>query len=158
MNLGQVYTKPIVADYMVGLLDCDTKAKIIEPCFGMGVFIETLSRHNYTNVIGYEIDSNSYGKLQKTDYPEYLFYNADFFTLEDRDIDAIIMNPPYVRQEEIDDMELSRYACYLIVQNADPRKKVIALGQSYFAVKTRQQELIENFEQLDEDKKRLTND
>lgn len=106
MNLGQVYTKPIVADYMVGLLDCDTKAKIIEPCFGMGVFIETLSRHNYTNVIGYEIDSNSYGKLQKTDYPEYLFYNADFFTLEDRDIDAIIMNPPYVRQEEIDDMEL----------------------------------------------------
>ena len=61
-------------------------------------------------------------------------------------------------EREIDDMELSRYACYLIVQNADPRKKVIALGQSYFAVKTRQQELIENFEQLDEDKKRLTND
>lgn len=59
-------------------------------------------------------------------------------------------------EREIDDMELSRYACYLIVQNADPRKKVIALGQSYFAVKTRQQELIENFEQLDEDKKRLT--
>ena len=61
-------------------------------------------------------------------------------------------------EREIDDMEFSRYACYLIVQNADPRKKVIALGQSYFAVKTRQQELIENFEQLDEDKKRLTND
>lgn len=58
-------------------------------------------------------------------------------------------------ERKIDDMELSRYACYLIVQNADPRKKVIALGQSYFAVKTRQQELIENFEQLDEDKKRL---
>lgn len=57
--------------------------------------------------------------------------------------------------KEIGDVELSRYACYLIVQNADPRKKVIALGQTYFAVKTRQQELIENYESLSEDTKRL---
>lgn len=58
-------------------------------------------------------------------------------------------------ERELDDIQLSRYACYLIVQNSDPRKKVVALGQSYFAVKTRQQELIENFEELDEDTKRL---
>lgn len=58
-------------------------------------------------------------------------------------------------EREIDDYELSRYACYLIVQNGDSRKKVIALGQSYFAVKTRQQELIENFDKLNEDAKRL---
>lgn len=58
-------------------------------------------------------------------------------------------------ERTIDDYELSRYACYLIVQNADPRKKIVALGQSYFAVKTRQQELIENFEDLTEDLKRL---
>lgn len=55
----------------------------------------------------------------------------------------------------INDYELSRYACYLIVQNGDSRKKVISLGQTYFAVKTRQQELIENFNDLDENKKRL---
>ena len=58
-------------------------------------------------------------------------------------------------EREIEDYQLSRYACYLIVMNGDPRKEIIALGQTYFAVKTRQQELIEDYEQLSEDQKRL---
>ena len=58
-------------------------------------------------------------------------------------------------EREVDDYILDRYACYLIVMNGDSRKEVIALGQTYFAVKTRQQELIEDYEQLNEDQKRL---
>ncbi len=58
---------------------------------------------------------------------------------------------------EIEDFELSRYACYLIVQNGDSSKHVIANGQTYFAIQTRRQELADDeaFKKLQEDEKRL---
>ena len=56
----------------------------------------------------------------------------------------------------INDYKLSRYACYLIVQNADSKKEVIALGQTYFAIQTRKQELSEKeYSELTEDEKRF---
>lgn len=58
-------------------------------------------------------------------------------------------------ERKMDSYKLSRYACYLIVMNGDPRKEVIALGQTYFAVKTRQKEISDAAAQLSEDEKRL---
>ena len=59
------------------------------------------------------------------------------------------------KEELIKDYKLSRYICYLIVQNADSSKEVVALGQTYFAVQTRKQELLEAYNLLSEDDKRL---
>jgi len=60
-------------------------------------------------------------------------------------------------KREVEDMHLSCYACYLVVQNADPSKEVVALGQTYFAVQTRRQEVSDAaaMVELNEDQRRL---
>ena len=61
-------------------------------------------------------------------------------------------------ERNIFDLHLSRYACYLIIQNADPKKEIVALGQTYFAIQTRKQELADekfDFNKKTEEEKRL---
>ncbi len=72
------------------------------------------------------------------------------FGVHTKIVNAGITNKPVI------DYKLSRYACYLIVQNANPKLKAVALGQTYFAVQTRKMELTESeYENLTEDEKRL---
>lgn len=60
------------------------------------------------------------------------------------------------KEEIIKDYKLSRYICYLIIQNADPSKEVVALGQTYFAIQTRKQEITEQeYDTLSDDEKRF---
>jgi DNA-damage-inducible protein D len=58
-------------------------------------------------------------------------------------------------KRKTEDYHLSRYACYLVVQNADSEKPIVALGQTYCAVQTRKQELAEQLAALPEDQRRL---
>ena len=79
------------------------------------------------------------------------YYVLDHFVFEDK---LVSIGSNTIRK--IQDYKLSRYACYLIVQNCNPRVKIIALAQTYFAIQTRKQELSEReYNELAEDEKRL---
>lgn len=93
--LGQVYTPPKIASFMVNLLMQYCPSKIIEPCFGKGAFLKELSKYN-TEVIGIEIDTESFIQV-KNNYSEMKLFNMDFFDYEDT-VDGIIINPPYIEQ------------------------------------------------------------
>ena len=105
MNLGQVYTKPIVANYMVSLFGIDKKDTVLDPCFGTGVFLHSLSDAGFKSVIGVELDTNSYNVFNREPH-DFCLINGDFFQAFDntRQFKGIIMNPPYIRQEELDDL------------------------------------------------------
>ena len=79
------------------------------------------------------------------------YYTLDHFVFKDK-----MINIAKGAKRKIQDYKLSRYACYLIVQNCNPRIRIIALAQTYFAIQTRKQELSEKeYNELTENEKRL---
>ena len=77
MDLGQVFTKGIVADYMVSLFTLNNDAVVLDPCFGEGAFLSALKKEKKYSAVGYEIDRDLYDKTKKK-YPKYVLKNADF--------------------------------------------------------------------------------
>lgn len=104
MDLGQVFTKKIVADYMVSLFSLREDAVFLDPCFGGGAFLSALDRIGKTKVTGYEIDSHLFNSAIDR-YPQYLLKKTDFLQAPShKKYDGIIMNPPYIRHEKINDL------------------------------------------------------
>lgn len=104
MNLGQIFTKDIVADYMASLFTIKDDTWVLDPCFGEGAFLYALQKTKKYHVVGYEIDKRLYNAT-KGKFPEYILKNADFLQIDNKKTyDGIIMNPPYVRHEKINDL------------------------------------------------------
>lgn len=135
MDLGQVFTNRIVADYMVSLFSLNKTARIIDPCFGDGSFLSALKKNNYRNILGCEIDRNLFAMV-KNDYEDISLLNVDFLSFESEKADGIIMNPPYIRQEKIDEL-----ACFGITKSNLRKNPLFSLLPStanmymYFIVK-----------------------
>ena len=89
---------------MVRLFSLEGKAHVLDPCFGHGVFIQSLLDNTGYVIDGIEIDKDSVLQFENHFPERCLLKNCDFFDVEER-YDGIIMNPPYVRQEEINDLQ-----------------------------------------------------
>lgn len=105
MDLGQVFTNKNVAEYMISFFSFKKNASLLDPCFGAGAFLQASTSYGYKNIDGYEIDNDLYHITQKK-YPKLILYNKDFLSASpEKKYDGIIMNPPYVRQEKINNLE-----------------------------------------------------
>lgn len=105
MDLGQVFTNKSVARYMASLLVNKRDGILLDPCFGSGVFIEASVTQGFSNIVGYELDETLFDCVRKK-YPNMILNNQDFLKAPtNKKFDAIIMNPPYIRHEKIDDLK-----------------------------------------------------
>ena len=104
MDLGQIFTGDITADFMVSLFTLKNDAKVLDPCFGDGAFLRALEKRQQYRIYGYEIDQKLYEDTHKN-FNNCVLRNKDFLKVSSKvKYDGIIMNPPYIRHEKIDDL------------------------------------------------------
>lgn len=116
IDFGQVFTPKSIAKYMTDLLTVDIDSAILEPCFGEGVFLDIL-KEKYTNIDGVELDINLFNNLKKSH--NYTLYNENFLSFNPgKKYNGIIMNPPYIRHEKINDLENYGVSKSLITKNS----------------------------------------
>lgn len=103
-NLGQVFTSTIIADYMVSLFSLGKNHSVLDPCFGGCAFLKALRKAAFKEVVGIELDKQWYD-IAKEEFTEYSIEVGDFLSFEPiNKFDGIIMNPPYIRHEKIDEL------------------------------------------------------
>ena len=106
-NFGQVFTPDFIANFMISLIKgkINKNSSCLDPCVGQNIFFKTLiKKTKYKQLVGIEIDEELITKdlLHFYKSSKTKFYNIDFFNYDIKNkFEIIIMNPPYVRQEEI---------------------------------------------------------
>lgn len=94
---GQYFTPQLIVDYMISISNIHENSSILEPSSGQGIFINTLNKKNFRNIIGYEIDKML---CQNQDF----VINESFVTAEiNEKFDLIIGNPPYIRWKNLEE-------------------------------------------------------
>ncbi len=117
----QVFTRQDVAKYMISLFHIGIDSCVLDPCYGSGNFIKQLLSLGFNNIDGYEIDKTLYIKPQN-EFKACNLYNQDFLSANiSQKYDGIIMNPPYIRHEKID--ELKEYGISKAVWRKNKNKK-----------------------------------
>ncbi len=95
-KFGQYFTPKLIVDLMISLSKVDKDAFILEPSSGEGVFIESLKKRGFKNIIGYEIDKTLISNTNN-------IINESFITAKiDKKYDLIIGNPPYIRWKNLE--------------------------------------------------------
>lgn len=101
--LGQFFTKQAIASLMVSLFSGNVQQKrILEPCFGKGAFLQALKESGCRQIVGCELDAELYEEVRHR-FPDMELIHGDFLQYRPQTLfDGILMNPPYIRHENID--------------------------------------------------------
>lgn len=103
-RLGQVFTRAETACRMAALFDLPSSAALLDPCCGKGAFIAALKERGFSRISALELDEDLHARAAAS-FPDCKIFNADFLSWQAGEkYDGVIMNPPYIRQEKIDDL------------------------------------------------------